>query len=251
MSNEKIMPKHLTLKPTKHSAPPRLLIHGVEGVGKSSFAAQLPNPIFINIEDGLGGIEANAFPVPETFEQVIEQLDAIGEGHYPCDSVVIDSIDWLQELIFEHTARIGGQPDIEAFGYGKGYVKAMDDWSSVLMRLEALRDQGKIVCLLAHSQVKTFNSPITDSYDTYGIKLHKTSAGKLSEWADIVGFAIFEVFTKTEKGGFNKETKKGVGTGKRILHVNERPAFSAKNRYGIEGEIELSVPALMAAIASS
>ncbi|MDR0869400.1 MAG: ATP-binding protein [Planctomycetaceae bacterium] len=42
-----------TIQTGKAQAPPRLLIYGTEGIGKSTFGASAPKPIFIPTEDGL------------------------------------------------------------------------------------------------------------------------------------------------------------------------------------------------------
>ena len=34
--------------------PPRILVYGTEGIGKSTFGSQAPKPIFVQTEDGLG-----------------------------------------------------------------------------------------------------------------------------------------------------------------------------------------------------
>jgi len=47
----------------KQSSPPRILLYGTEGIGKSTFAAQAPNPIFIPTEDGLNEIDCASFPM--------------------------------------------------------------------------------------------------------------------------------------------------------------------------------------------
>ena len=47
----------------KENRPPRIMIYGAEGVGKSTFAASAPNPVFIQTEDGLGEIDCCKFPL--------------------------------------------------------------------------------------------------------------------------------------------------------------------------------------------
>jgi hypothetical protein len=57
--------------------PFRLLIHGSEGVGKSTFAANAPDPIFLQTEDGLGQIDVPRFPLAESFDSVVDNLNAL------------------------------------------------------------------------------------------------------------------------------------------------------------------------------
>ena len=43
--------------------PPRVLIHGVAGIGKSTFAASADAPVFVLTEDGLGKLQVPHFPL--------------------------------------------------------------------------------------------------------------------------------------------------------------------------------------------
>lgn len=218
-----------------------MVVYGVPGVGKSTFASKLPRPLFIQCEDGLAGIDAPAFPLAESLGDVMGQLAAVlndTDGEY--SSVVIDTADALERLIFAKVAADSEVKHIEDLGYGKGYTFALAYWSQILDMLNAIRNKGIIVCVLCHDNVKKFQSPITDSYDRYDLALHAKASGLLVGWCDILGFANWQVMTKTEDAGFNKKNNKGIGTGKRRLFLEERPAFLAKNRYSLPPEIEFS-----------
>ncbi len=45
--------------------PPRVLLYGPAGIGKTTFGASAPRPIFLPIEDGLGRIDVDSFPTLE------------------------------------------------------------------------------------------------------------------------------------------------------------------------------------------
>jgi hypothetical protein len=94
------------------------------------------------------------------------------------------------------------------------------------------------VILIAHATVKRFNAPDTDPYDRYQLKLHERAAGLIQEWADVVGFLHLETNTVTKDAGFNQKTTRGVTTGRRLLSLEERPAYEAKNRFGMPADIE-------------
>jgi len=80
--------------------PPRLLIYGTEGIGKSSTAAGAPNPIFVSTEDGLAQIDCHAFPLAQSFEEVTSALMALAAEEHEYQTVVIDTLDWLERLIW-------------------------------------------------------------------------------------------------------------------------------------------------------
>jgi len=133
--------------------PPRLLTYGVAGVGKTLFATSAPHPVVVQTEDGLGTISAATFGVLRSFDAVMEALGSLYTEAHDFETLVVDSLDWLEPLVWQHTARTHNQPDIESFGYGKGYLAALDTWRSFLDGVNALRDErGMGVILIAHAE---------------------------------------------------------------------------------------------------
>ena len=133
------------------AAPPRILVYGIEGVGKSTFASKFPNPIFIQTEDGLDNIDCAKFPVARKFEDVIGALDALIREKHEYSTVVIDSLDWLEALIWKMLCDRDGAESIEQVGggYAKGYVQALTHWRRVIEKLQTLRlDKGCAIVLM-------------------------------------------------------------------------------------------------------
>lgn len=217
--------------------PKRVLAYGPEGVGKSSFGAAAPAPIFLGAEDGTASLDVARFPQPQTWGEVLEAIDELTTGAHQFETLVIDSIDWAEPLAWAKVCADGGKKSIEDFGYGKGYVAAVDLWRGLLARLDALRERrGMHVILIAHAAVKRFQNPEGEDFDRYSIKLHDKSAGPIKEWCDAVLFATWQTLTREVDGGKTK----GVHTGKRILHTERHAAFDAKNRYGLPPVLPLS-----------
>jgi len=200
--------------------PPRLVIHGPHGVGKSTFASQAPNPIFVPTEDGLDAIPVSAFPLCKVYAEVLDALRSLASGDHDYQTVVLDSADWLESLIWAHTAKVNGHDTIEDFGYGKGYVLALEHWRKILSALDYLRTERRMgSIIICHTEIKRFDSPESDPYDRYQLKLNARASGVVQEWADIVGFANHRVVVKETDAGFNKKTRRGVSTGQRMLHL--------------------------------
>lgn len=214
--------------------PPRILIHGVAGVGKTTFTAEANKPVFVQTEDGLGMLPAAHFPLARTYEEVIEALAALYTEQHDFATVVIDSVDWLEPLVWAKACRDNGWNSIEDAGYGKGYVACLGLWRQYVDGLNALRDdRGMTVVQIAHTDIKRFDSPEHDPYDRYVIKLHARAAALLQEHSDVVLFANYRISTVKADVGFNKKVSRAVGSGERVIHTGERPAFLAKNRYGL------------------
>ncbi|TVQ34160.1 MAG: ATP-binding protein [Phycisphaeraceae bacterium] len=222
------------------TAPRRTLLYGVHGVGKSTFGAMAERPVFIQTEDGLADIECERFPLAEKYGDVLHALGALYTETHQYQTVVLDSLDWLERLIWAEVCARRGVESIEDFGFGKGFVFALTHWREVLSGLDALRNErGMDVILLAHAQIEKFNNPETDAYDRYAPRLQKLASALVQEWADEVLFATYRVHTKQSDEGFNRKRTVGLGVGERIIRTTERPAHLAKNRLNLPDEMPL------------
>ncbi len=238
-----------SLKRTTALTPPSILIHGVAGIGKTTFAAGAPAPVLLPTEDGLGTLDVPHFPVLRTFEQVMEALAALYSEPHEHKTVVVDSLDWLEPLVWQKACADQGWASIEEPGYGKGYAAALDVWRQYLEGLNALRhERGMTVVQIAHTDIRRFDSPEHEPYDRYVIKLHSRAAALLQEHADVVLFANYRISTVKSDVGFNKKITRALGSGERVLYTAERPAFLAKNRYGLPDSLPLSWEAFAAAM---
>lgn len=241
-----------SIQRSRTNRPPRVVVYGPHKIGKSTFAASAPNAIVIQTEEGLDGLDVPAFPLAKTFSDVLAAIGTLYTEEHKYQTVVIDSLDWLEPLIWKHTAEQHGKEDIESFGYGKGYLHAADTWRLFLDGLNALRNErGMAVICLAHHQIKRFDAPDVEPYDRYQIKLHDRASAIVQEWADVIGFANYEVITSKTEVGFNQKVTRGVGTGRRMLHLIEQPAYQAGNRYGLPGAVDLTWQSFITAFAQS
>ncbi len=228
--------------------PPRILIYGPQKIGKSSFGALAHNPVFIQTEDGLDAINIDAFPLTTLtdngglgFKGVMANLEALLKEKHNFNTVVVDSLDWFEPMVWEQACRETGKGHIDEIGggYGKGYTYALDLWREYLTAIEKLREErGMTIIQIAHAQIRKFENPETDIYDRYEIKLHKSAGSLMMEHSDIILFANYFVGVKKEEKTMSKEgRKRAVGTGERVLYTEERPAFMAGNRYSLPAEI--------------
>jgi hypothetical protein len=234
------------------SKPPRILCYGVEGIGKSTFGSQAPRPIFIQTEDGLDEIDCDKFPLATTYEDVADALGELQREEHSYETVVIDSLDWLERLAWDKLCLENGVNSIEKVdgGYAKGYTHALTYWREIIDHLNALRNQrGMVILLIAHSKIERFEDPESSPYDRYSPRLHKHAAALVSEWCDAVLFATRKIRTQSEDAGFGRKRTLahaiGTGGGERILRCLGGPSCVAKNRYGITEELPLSWAAFM------
>lgn len=226
--------------------PPRIMVYASHGMGKTTFGANAPAPIFILTEDGLGVLDVPHFPLAQSFDSVMEAIGSLYEEDHEYSTVVIDSLDWLDNLIWQ---TINVKHDAKDLAYGKGAVIAADYWRQVLDGLNALRnDRSMAIVLLAHCEIKRFDSPEVEPYDRYRPKLQARSSDLIQEWADAVLFANYKTIVKKAEVGFNNEVSRGITTGERLLFTTEKPAYLAKNRFALPETLPFRWDALQAAM---
>lgn len=235
-----------SIRKNESLAAPRVMVYGVEGIGKSTFAAGAPSPIFIQTEDGLGNLDVAHFPLANSIKDVLDAIGALYTDEHTFGTVVVDSLDWLETHIVRE---VEAKHDAKDLAYGKGAMIAAEKWREVLAGLNALRnDKSMAVILIAHTTIKRFDSPEVEPYDRYQPKLQERSNALVREWCDAVLFANYRTIVKKDDVGFNKTNNRGISTGERLLFTSERPAFMAKNRYGLPESIALSWEAFATAI---
>lgn len=237
--------------------PPRLMIYGPHKIGKSTFGASAPSPVFIQIEDGLDGltdpttgrpIEVPHFPQAQALGDVWSAMNALLTQEHDFKTLSVDSIDWLEALIWKDVCASENVQNIEDIGYGKGYVKALDRWRSFFAGVNRLRDdRGMAIILLAHAEIRKFQNPSGADYDRYGPKLHKSAGALMLEAVDVIGFANWETVVVEEKTGFGGKQTKAKGAGKRLLHLEERPSYLAGSRYRLPPTVDFNWPSFIAA----
>ena len=227
-------------------AAPRVVCYGVEGIGKSSFAAGATKPIFILTEDGLGSLKVDHFPMAQSFDDVMRAIDSLYTEKHDFETVVLDSLDWLEAII---QREIEAKHEAKDLAYGKGALIAAEKWREILEGFNALRnDKGMAVILIAHTTIKRFDSPETEPYDRYQPKLQERSNAVVREWCDALLFANYKTIVKNADVGFNKAVARGISTGERLLYTSEKPAYMAKNRYNLPESIPLSWNAFIEAM---
>lgn len=222
---------------SKGFGPQKIVLYGVPGIGKTTFAATFPAPIMLRTEDGAGALDVPTFPrTVRTLKDLDLAMQALC-GDHPYRTLVIDSLDWLEPIVWRYVCADGGKESIEDFGYGKGYVKVDAVWQRIHTKLEKLRERGMHIVAIAHADAKMFEPPDMDAYTRYGLKLHKRGSALWQEWADMVLFANYRTHTITPSADSKNKAVKAYGNGDRVLYTAERPAFQAKNRVGLPHEI--------------
>lgn len=233
----------------KRAAPRRVLLYGTHGIGKSTWAAAAPKPIVLATEDGLNdvGVDRIEFYGRETIDLAKALIALSGEENHGYKTVVIDSLDWLEKMIWAATVKEHGKKSIEDFPFGRGYTLAAKRWESLIVMLEACRARGINCVLLAHAKIERFTPPDSDAYDRYVPDLHKVASALVQEWVDEVLFASYRVSTISKDEGFGQNRTRAIGSGERVVHTCEMPTHAAKRRIVLPDVLPLEWAAYQAA----
>ncbi|XOS94742.1 ATP-binding protein [Brevibacillus laterosporus] len=219
----------------------KVVLYGPEGIGKSSLAGQFPNPIFIDTEGSTTEMNVDRLGKPTSWTMLKQQVEWVKQQAGQFKTLVIDTIDWAEMLCVESVCAQHGKNGVEDFGYGNGYVYTKEELGRFLNLLSDVIEAGIHVVLVAHAQIIKFEQPDEmGAYDRYQLKLGKKTSSQtaplIKEWADMVLFINYKIFSVAtdEKG----RKHKGQG-GVRAVYATHHPAWDAKNRHGLPDEFPL------------
>ena len=216
--------------------PQKLVFYGVEGIGKTSLAAQTPDPLFIDTEGGTAHLDVRRLQKPASWEELIALVKEVAATPDVCRTLVIDTADWAEQMCIDHICAKYKQPGIESFGYGKGYTYLSEEFARLLAACDEVILSGKNVVITAHAKMRKQELPDEQgAFDRWELKLSKQTAPLLKEWPDALLFLNF----KTLVVATDSNTHKAQG-GKRVMFTSHHPCWDAKNRHNLPEEMDLS-----------
>lgn len=218
----------------------KTVIYGPEGIGKTTFAACFPNPLFIDTEGSTKFMNVRRLPTPTSWQMLKDEIDHVKQNPTICDTLVIDTFDWAETHCIKHICDNANKKGIEDFGYGKGYIYEKEEIARFLHSLEDVVALGIHVVLTAHAQLRKVEQPEnTGTYDHWEMKLGQKTGSLISpmvkEWADLLLFANYKTVVVTTEDGKHK-----AQGGRRVMYTTHTPWWDAKNRFMFPDELEFN-----------
>jgi len=228
----------------------KAFLFGVEGSGKTTFATHAPAPLFACAEDGLNADGVSNIEI-KTYADMIDLIGALYKGEHEFKTLVVDSLTAFEPMLNSYLCERERVDSIDKVGGGfaKYRTESLPLWLTVLSGLDALHKKGMNIIVIGHSQSKEVRLPDAEPFQKYEADLiNPKAANMMYRWADIVAFANYRIHVTTDDGV--KKTGRGLGTGERVMFLEERPAFHAKNRFDLPPELPFDYTAFSTAMAA-
>ena len=223
----------------------KIVAYGPEGIGKSTFAAQFPDPVFIDTEGSTKDMDVARFPEPSSWTMILEQVSAVIRTPSLCKTLIIDTADWAEMLCTISVCDKNHKSSIEEFGYGKGYTYIQEEFGKLLNLLTDVIKVGINVVLTAHAKMRKFEQPDElGAYDRWEMKLSKGVAPMVKEWADMVLFCNYKTMVVNVDGQGAQKGKNKAQGGRRVMYTTHHSCWDAKNRYGLPDEVPFEYDAI-------
>lgn len=217
----------------------KVVLYGVEGIGKTTFASQFPNPVFIDIEGSTKNMDVKRMPNPQSWQMIMDEVEDVKQRH-EFQTLIIDSGDWAERVCKEYLSVLGKWTD-STNDYGAKYVALEKEFGQLVNKLSDVVETGINVVVTAHAKLKKKEEPDQmGAYDRYQLKMEDKTGSMLKEWADMVLFANYETTIVTDS---KTQSKKATG-GQRVMFASHHPGWDAKNRHGLPDKLPLDFGAI-------
>ena len=214
----------------------KVVLYGVEGIGKTTLASQMPDPLFIDTEGGTAFMDVKRVDGVNSWEDLLATVREVAGTPGVCKTLVIDTADWAEQVMIQHILKKNNWDSLESPGYGKGYTYLGEEWAVLLKECNRVIDAGMNVVITAHAKMRKQELPDEmGAFDRWELKLTRQVAPLLKEWADCVLFCNYKTLVITTENN----VKKGAG-GRRVIYTAHKPAFDAKNRHGLPEEMDMA-----------
>lgn len=229
----------------------RVFLYGDGGLGKTTLAASMVKPLFLDLNQGSAGFDVSRYTFddagrtkPATFDELLRAVEDVAQNGAPeVGTLVIDVLSDVEPLVWAEVIKRDGKAKSITdgnLGFGKGYEAAVDEWRRLAMALEQVWKAGIHVVLLDHSDVKKEKNPQGSDYGRGMPKIHPLASKFLHTWSDFTLFVEVETILVPDNADDRKMRKQfAQSDGSRILHARPAAEYLAKSRPELPDPIQL------------
>lgn len=229
----------------------KTIIYGPEGIGKSTFASQFPDALFIDTEGSTKDMDVSRLEAPSSWEMLLDEVRYVKMHPEICRTLIIDTADWAEMLCISNVCDKNQKHSIEEFGYGKGYIYVQEEFGRLLNLLSEVIGTGINIVITAHAKMRKFEQPDEmGAYDRWEMKLSKGVAPMVKEWADMVLFCNYKTMVVNVDGQGAQKGKNKAQGGKRVMYTTHHNCWDAKNRYGLPDEVPFNYESIRSILES-
>lgn len=233
----------------KKPAPRRVLIHGDQGIGKTGFLANSPDPIIIPTEAGQDDYDVDRFPLCKTLSDVLGCINwlASSENNHKYKTCGIDSLSAWERLACKEIAKAASKPTVEEIAYGKGIAAVGEKCGELLDALESLRQSKRMnIVLIAHTYVDTEKLADGGEFTRYEPQLRdKHVKPRIVQWCDEIIFARIPV----NLGPAGDKAQPARGYKERRMYLDDKPWCVCKKHLAeLPDEMDLDAKAYWNAV---
>lgn len=229
----------------KKRSAKKIVIYGPSGIGKSTLAAQFPDPLFIDTEDSTVELDVARFDKPSSWTMLLQEVQYVLNDPACCKTLVLDTADWAENLEIKDLCARKNWSGLEDAGYGKGYQYSAEEFGKLLNMLSDVIEKGINVVIVAHATLRKIELPDElGQYDHWEMKTSKKVAPLIKEWSDALLFCNYKTIVVNVDGKGAQKGKNKAQGGRRVMYTSYTPYWDAKNRYSLPEECDMSYEVL-------
>lgn len=225
----------------REKKPLKLFIYGRNGIGKTTFATQMDDPVLLDLEGNAHHLEVDRYFL-SSWQEVQMFLRTLKTEPHSFQTVILDSVDVLQDLITKDILKKSGKQDLgKVGGYGEGYKKQIAEFGNVIKRMDALFQSGMNVVFLGHETISRIEEPGERIYDRITPAIREANYSQICNWCFGVFYATSMVQRAAQEDlGFDKKRTGNVDRiNNRIFYTEPSAAHLAKNVFDLSNPLDI------------
>lgn len=194
-----------------------IMIYGAPKVGKTTFASQFDNALFLATEAGLNALDAYEAPI-QNWQDFLDSCAEIAKGQHKFKTIVIDTVDNLIKFCSDFVCKKHNITHESELDYGKGYALVKAEFLRAVTKLSLLPYGLIFISHEKMEEIKTRTQTFNKALPTIPNSYRQLVLGI----ADIILYA--HTVQQKEEGGQVKEV--------RVVHTKASESYEAGDRTG-------------------